>query len=189
MRKITISALIAVVTAGGAMADDKAALMAEGKALIMEFGGALKAELTGAIEAGGPINAIGVCNERAPEVAAALSSSSGWTVARSSHKVRNPGNAPDAYTAAAIEAFLARQEAGEKAADIASAEIVEENGRRVFRMVKAIPTGKLCLNCHGGDEVTPEVAARLTELYPEDTARGFAEGEMRGVFTLSKSLD
>ena len=123
------------------------------------------------------------------EIAEAVSQDTGWMISRSSHKLRNPKNAPDAYTAAAIEEFLARQNAGEAAADLAKAEIVEAEGGQVFRMVKAIPTGELCLNCHGGTEVKPEVVEALAELYPEDQARGFKVGEMRGVFTLQKPLN
>ena len=186
MRTILTSVALAAASAGAA---DKAELAAEGKGLIQEFGGALKAELMAAMQEGGPINAISVCNARAPEIAGALSSSSGWTVARSSHRLRNPGNAPDAYTKAAIEDFVAREAKGEKAEDMVRAEIVEEDGARVFRMVKAIPTARQCLACHGGDQVAPEVAAKLAELYPDDAARGFAEGQMRGVFTLAKPLE
>jgi hypothetical protein len=191
MRKmIAFAALVAMgLTAGAAMAQDKQALMAEGKALMQEIGGALKSELQAAIEEGGPVKAIEVCNLRAPEIAAAVSQDTGWTISRSSHKLRNPKNAPDAYTTAAIEEFLARQNAGEAAADLAKAEIVEAEGGKVFRMVKAIPTGELCLNCHGGTEVKAEVVEALAELYPEDQARGFKVGEMRGVFTLQKPLN
>ena len=70
-----------------------------------------------------------------------------------------------------------------------TAAIVKEDGQQVFRMVKAIETGAPCLACHGGDVVTPEVEARLSELYPEDQARGFTLGEMRVVFTLSRPLN
>ena len=72
---------------------------------------------------------------------------------------------------------------------MARAEIVEEDGHQVFRLVKAIPTGALCLNCHGGDKVQASVVEKLAEHYPGDQARGFAEGQMRGVFTLKKVLD
>ncbi|GKY88746.1 Tll0287-like domain-containing protein [Sinisalibacter aestuarii] len=170
-------------------ADDIDALTGEAGALIQSFSGTLQGELRAAIQAGGPVNAISVCNEKAPAIAAAASADSAWTIGRSSHKLRSPDNAPDAYTAAAIEDFVAREAAGEAAETLAKAEIVEENGTRVFRMVKAIPTGEACLNCHGGDEVKPDVVARLAELYPDDMARGFALGQMRGVFTLTKVLD
>jgi hypothetical protein len=169
--------------------DEMAALVEEAKGLMMSFGDKLKAELMAGVQAGGPVNAIGVCKDVAPEIAAASSESSGWSVGRSSHRLRNPNNAPDEFTAAAIADFVAREAAGEKADTLSAAAIVEEDGKRVFHIVKAIPTGDLCVNCHGGDNVTPEVVAALAQAYPDDQARGFSVGQMRGVFTLSKVLD
>lgn len=190
MKKAFAGIVGALLLAPGAQAEDKAAMAAQGKALIQEFAGSLQSELKAAMQAGGPVEAITVCNIRAPEITAAISEGSdGWEIARSSHKLRNPANAPDAYTEAAIQEFLARQAAGESAADLVKTEIVSEDGQKVFRMVKAIPTGDVCLNCHGGDQVTPAVEEALAEYYPEDQARGFKPGEMRGVFTLTKVLD
>lgn len=189
MKKLMMTgAVILCGLAGPAAAEDMEALINEAKGLIQEFGGALKSELMAGVEAGGPVNAISVCNERAPEIATAVSTD-GWTVGRSSHKLRNPENAADAFTAEAIAGFLTLQAAGESAETMAKAGITEENGQRVFHFVKAIPTGELCLGCHGGDNVKPEVAAKLAELYPDDQARGFTAGEMRGVFTLTKVLE
>ena len=69
MRKFLLLAGFVVASAvGTAAAEDKQALVAEGKALIKEFAGTLKGELMAAVEAGGPVNAIGVCNARAPEI-------------------------------------------------------------------------------------------------------------------------
>lgn len=190
MRFFVMTALAVLLVAGAAQAQDKTVLAEEGKALIQKFAGALKSELSSAIKSGGPVNAIDVCHERAPEIAASVSETSGgWTISRSSHKLRNPSNAPDAFTEAAIEDFLERQNQGEAAADLVKTEITEEGGQQVFRMVKAIPTGAVCLSCHGGAEVAPEVEEALARLYPEDAARGFKEGEMRGVFTLRKILE
>ena len=39
----------------------------------------------------------------------------------------------------------------------------------------------MCLNCHGKD-IDREVVARIDALYPEDRARGYAVGDLRGVF-------
>lgn len=190
MKNLIVSVLLTGgLIAGAANAADKAALVDEGKALMMQLGGTLKGELQAAVKENGPVHAIEICNLRAPAIAENVSNDSGWTVTRSSHKLRNPNNAPDAYTAVVIDEFLARQAAGEKAADMVKAEIVEENGQSVFRMVKAIPTGEACLGCHGGDQVKQPVVDRLAELYPQDQARGFSVGEMRGVFTLSKLLN
>ncbi len=189
MKKIIVATVALALSAGAGFAEDKAALVEEGKGLIMQFATALKGELMAAVAEKGAPHAISVCNLRAPEIASVMSDDSGWVIGRSSHKLRNPANEADAFTAATIEEFLARQEAGEKAADMAKAAIVEEDGKQVFRLVKAIPTGGLCLNCHGGDQVKPPVVAALAELYPDDQARDFTEGEMRGVFTLFKPLD
>ena len=168
--------------------DDIDALKSEAAGIVQSFAQELQGELLTAMKAGGPVNAISVCNEKAPAIAAASAAASGWSVARSSHKLRNPDNAPDPYTAAVIADFVAREEAGEVAKSLSQAEIVEEDGRQVFRFVKAIPTAQPCLNCHGGDDVKAEVVAKLAELYPDDAARGFSVDRMRGVFTLSKVL-
>ncbi len=190
MTKFLITTSLAVLIGTvSAQAQDISALKAEGKQVIMQLGGTLKKELKAAVKAEGAPHALQVCNERAPEITKQINMDSGWTISRSSHKLRNPANAPDAYTAAAIEEFLARQENGEPAKTMAKAEIVEQDGKKVFRMIKAIPTGKQCLACHGGAEVSEAIATRITELYPADKARNFKEGEMRGVFTLMKLLN
>jgi hypothetical protein len=170
------------------LAADSDALKAQAIARIRTFATTLVSELKGAIKAGGPVNAISVCNQEAPAIAANLSGEDGWQVARTSLKVRNPGNAPDSWEIAVLKRFEARKAAGEDPARLAYAEIVKQDGEKVFRFMSAIPTKKICLKCHGAN-LAPEVAARLDALYPEDRARGFKIGDIRGAFTLSKSLD
>ncbi len=53
--------------------------------------------------------------------------------------------------------------------------------------MKAVPTGKVCLSCHG-ETVAPEVEQKLAELYPDDKARGYKEGDIRGAFVVVKPL-
>lgn len=190
MNRGFVAVAVALGWIGGAVqAADQAALAEEAKGLMQKFGGALKEELQAAMKDGGPMNAIAVCNEKAPEIAESVPGDSGWIVGRSSHKLRNPENAADDFTAAAIQEFLERQEAGEAAEQLVKAEVVQEEDGMAFRLVKAIPTGEMCLNCHGGDDVAPEIVDKLAELYPEDQARGFTTGEMRGVFTLKKMVE
>ena len=136
---------------------------------------------------GGPVHTIQVCNNVAPQLAEAHSQMSGWRVARTSLKVRNPENAPDAWETAVLNEFESRKAAGEDPMKLVKAEVVEENGRQVFRMMKAIPTAEVCTKCHGA-EIAEPVAAKLDELYPEDQARGFNVGDLRGAFTLKKPL-
>lgn len=182
-----VAALLAAATPALAAEPDTQALVDEAKGVMKQFGGALKGELQTAMKAGGPVAAIEVCNTRAMPLAEKVSAESGWDVARSSHKLRNPANAPDAFEQAIIDDFLARQAKGEKAADMAVAKVVDGADGKEFRFVKAIGTEEVCLTCHGS-EIPAEVDAKLSALYPQDTARGFSAGEMRGVFTLRKKL-
>ncbi len=186
--KAVVFASILLLLGGPVLADEKQALAQEGKQVIGAFAGALKKELVGAMKTGGPRHAITVCNVKAPAIASQVSLDTGWMVARSSHKLRNSNNKSDDFTRSAIEEFLKRQASGEKAVDMAKVGIIEEDGKKVFRMVKAIPTGEVCLNCHGAGEVKSDTEEALAALYPDDQARGFKVGEMRGVFTLQKVL-
>jgi len=66
---------------------------------------------------------------------------------------------------------------------------VSEGGQQVYRFMKALPTQKLCLQCHGTpDTINAEVQAKLKELYPEDKAVGYGVNQIRGAMTLKKPL-
>lgn len=178
---------LALLLAVPASAQDTAALKAEGAALIKEYADTMGAALKGAIDRDGPMGAIAVCNEAAPRIAAELGAKSGWTVRRTALKVRNPAAAASPYERAVLEDFQARLAGGGDIATLARAEIVEEDGGKVFHLVKAIPTAELCLTCHGG-AVKPEIKAKVDSLYPADAATGFKLGDLRGAFSFSKRM-
>jgi cytochrome c553 len=179
------AALLALVSPTRAESPPAPELKAQAAALVKDYAGQLKTALTSAIEAKGPEGALEVCNKQAPVIAAEISQKSGWSVGRTSLKPR--ASAPDAYERGVMDAFEARIAKGEKAADLVSAEVLDENGQKVFRFVKAIPTAKMCLTCHG-ENIAPELKQKISALYPQDQATGFREGDMRGVFTLKKIL-
>jgi hypothetical protein len=54
--------------------------------------------------------------------------------------------------------------------------------------MKAIPTGGLCLQCHG-KALAPPVAEKLAELYPGDKATGYEQGDLRGAFVITRQLN
>lgn len=159
------------------------------RAVVKQFFGALKSELIAGIKAGGPVHAISVCNEQAPEIADQVSVENGWKVARTSLRTRNPINEPDNWERSVLESFETRKAAGEDPADMEHFSFAEVDGERVFRYMKAIPTAKKpCLACHG-ENVSPEVDAILAELYPEDTAQNYKPGDIRGAFTITQPMD
>ena len=171
---------------GSLYAGDVPALKAEGKGVIKGFFKELKGELMKAKKAGGPVTAVKACNDKAPGIAK-NASKNGWEVARTSLKLRNADNAPDDWEMKVLKQFEVRKAKGEDPKKIAYAEIVNVNGKRTFRMMKAIPTGELCVTCHGA-KVKPEIINTLNKFYPNDKATGFKVGDLRGAFTLKKAL-
>lgn len=142
---------------------------ARGAALLAPFKANLKNELVTSMQSGVD-DAIAACNTAAPAIAASLSVD-GVRMGRSSHRLRNPDNAAPAWVAPVIDDYLEGQP------QPVSVEL--DGGRHGY--AEPIMTQPLCLTCHG-QELHPEVAAKIAELYPEDEAAGFAAGDLRGVF-------
>ncbi len=140
-----------------------------GAALLVPFKTKLKYELVTSMQAGVD-EAIDACSTAAPGIAASLSVD-GVVMGRSSHKLRNPANAAPDWVALWFDSYLAGQ------SQPVSVEL--ENGRHGY--VEPIVMQPLCLTCHGQD-LQPDVAEKLAQLYPEDQATGFAAGDFRGVF-------
>lgn len=171
-----------------AMADE-AQLLDQARKVAMSIPPKLLDVLNAEIKAGGPENAIGVCRERAPKMAAAASAESGWNIRRVSLKNRNPKAVPDAWERVQLEDFDKRLAAGEKPTAIEKGEVVVEGDGKVFRYMKALPTQDVCLQCHGTeDRIPPAVKAKLKELYPDDKAVGYGSAEIRGAITLKRPL-
>ncbi len=157
----------------------------EAQAAISAFAAALKAELTSAMQQGGPLKAIEVCHTNARTVSENVSAEKGLQLSRVSLRNRNPQNAPENWQIPILESFEQRRVAGENPNALDWSEIVEVNGISRFRYVKAIPTGGMCLQCHG-TRISPEVSTALQSLYPEDKATGFSEGDIRGAFVVTQ---
>lgn len=142
-----------------------------------KLGIALKKELGDAMAEGGPVAALDVCSTRATAITAELREETGLELGRVSAQWRNPDNAPDETEAAVLGVFEADPAHGDTLLTLASGELL---------YMKPIRVGSpLCLRCHGPeDQLAPEIAGKLAELYPDDRATGFGEGDLRGAFTV-----
>ena len=89
----------------------------------------LLAVLNEEIAKSGPEGAIGVCRDKAPQLAKAASDETGWSIRRVSLRNRNPRAVPDAWERAALEDFDRRAASGESATTLEKAEIVTEGGK------------------------------------------------------------
>ena len=186
-RLLTVITLSLATLIPDSYAADYAAEITASRETVKEFMQTLKKELLASMQEGGPINAVSVCNLTAPAIANTYSIRNGWDVGRTSLKLRNPDNAPDAWERSTLDSFEERKRAGEDPMKMEHYEVVRQDGASELRYMKAIPTGQLCLACHG-EQIDLNVKTRLEKLYPHDQALGYKEGDLRGAFTIRQPL-
>ncbi len=163
--------------------------VASSRASIKELAQNLKGYLQAGLESSVPAEEkILMCKSGALEATSLIEEEKGFRVRRTSLRVRNPDNTPDAWESKVLEQFQVRRESGDKIADLDHAEIMDNGQTRQFRYMKAIPVGKVCVICHG-KAIDPELIFWLDKIYPGDRARGFAVGEIRGAFTVTQGID
>ena len=161
--------------------------IADAKRAIKDFAGSLQAVLKTTMQAGGPVAAIGVCNTQATPISRRVAAEHGMALSRVSLRNRNPANAPNDWQTLVLEDFEKQYAAGKDITTLAWSETVQSGGGQEFRFMKAIPTGAVCLNCHGTN-ISADVSGVLADLYPEDKATGFSEGDIRGAFVVTRKI-
>ena len=132
--------------------------------------GALAGELQAALGEGTPVEAISVCKQAAPRIAAEVSTAQGIAIGRTSQRLRNPENQPPTWAAA----YVAGDAEGQAC-------FVGPDGE--LGVLLPIRTMALCATCHGAAEALDAgVAAAIAAQYPADRAVGYGEGDLRGWF-------
>jgi hypothetical protein len=132
--------------------------------------GRLMERLQGVMQSDGPVAAIAVCQQAAPQLAAEVASQTGVAIGRTSLKLRNAANQPPVWAGP----LMAAGEPGPWASQ-------HSDGRLGVLLPIKLQAG--CLMCHGTPgEIPPMVAEAIAERYPDDRAIGFAEGDLRGWF-------
>jgi RND family efflux transporter MFP subunit len=133
----------------------------------------LRKALQDAMASGGPMSAIDVCRERAPTLASE-SSTPTIRLGRTSHRVRNPENAPKPWMRPLLDQF-------QKMSRDSSAFRVVRLTNDSVGYVEPIYIEPLCTVCHG-TAVEESLLRHIREAYPEDEAIGFETGDLRGLF-------
>ena len=162
--------------------------IAQAKEIISVFASTLKSELEAGVKLGGPVKALEICNTKASQIGEKIATAEGMQVSRVSLKNRSPANAPNTWQETVLENFATREAAGVDPVAMEFSEIVEHQGHKEFRSIKAIPTGGVCLACHG-ENLAKDVQETITTLYPDDKATGFKSGDIRGAFVVTKVMD
>ena len=115
----------------------------------------LMSELVLALQDGGAEMAIGVCSRKAPVIAAAQSVS-GTRMGRTSHRLRNPVNAPAPW----VEPILAAYADGSETRPWVAVPLPDDR----FGYVEPIRIMQPCLQCHGA-QIDPVVRERIATLF------------------------
>jgi cytochrome c551/c552 len=129
---------------------------------------ALSGRLVAAMQEGGPAAAIDVCRSEAAAISERVAGEQGVRIGRTSHRLRNPENAPPAWAKEAVA-----EQAGE------NAWFVHADGRLAGLL--PIRLQNACVGCHGDADAMPgPVREAIAAAYPDDEATGFAAGDLRG---------
>ena len=148
----------------------------------------LKQELSGAMQSGGPVAAVQTCNLKAQEITHALNN--GISIKRTSLKLRNSKNAPDAWETQILNSFEEKLAEGTPIDQLTHSETIKTASGNTFRMMRAIPTQGLCLSCHGDKQtMSNELVSILEEAYPNDQATDYQVGQIRGAFSVTQNIE
>lgn len=105
---------------------------------------------------------------------------------RTSLKLRDPANAPDAADQLALQHVQSALAAGNAPPKLLVQRIEPAGGPAEWRVYKPVGVLKQCLGCHGSSDTIPAaVGAELARRYPDDKATGYAQGEWRGLLRVT----
>lgn len=163
--------------------DDREKLQAwldRGEAMVQVAFDSLRTRLSAAIAKGGAPYAVAYCQVSADDILASARSGR-EDIRRTSLKYRNPDNAANEQERMVLKGMQKEILAGREA----SAQLLVQNGQAHY--YQPILVQALCLNCHGHVEsdISAETLERIDSLYPEDRARGYAVGDLRGMWHIA----
>lgn len=157
--------------------------MVWGDSITQEAQVQLIAQLQQAIASNGPAGAIDFCKVNALPILQTVESKYTVTLRRASVQPRNPADTPNAEELPLLEAYAYNAEN-----NISSDPSIQkiEQGEVLLYTKPILLTNALCLSCHGDPkkDIAPETSAKLKELYPQDSATGYAIGDLRGMWAL-----
>ncbi len=181
--------LLLIACASSTSAEEKATYTEDARKAVGTLLKTMQAELKADLGSMGPAGAIGVCQTKAPKIAAGIAQEYGVSLRRVTTKNRNPKSVPDAWEADVLKKFEARLAQGDKPDSLEYSEVVKADGKQTFRYMKGLVIQPPCMLCHGPVEtLSDDVKAKLAADYPNDQATGYSIGQLRGAVTLKRPL-
>ncbi|MBA4055102.1 MAG: hypothetical protein C0490_10345 [Marivirga sp.] len=138
----------------------------------------LRNSLLSTISSNGVDGAISFCNENAYPITGIYADS--VVIRRTSLRVRNPNNKPDSLELLTLNDM----EGLMRSSKMPPARVVRQHSRGEIHYFKPIILRAMCMNCHGtpGVQIQNLTQTKIKQLYPDDQAVNFKEGDLRGVW-------
>jgi len=161
--------------------EEKSAVIEKGRSIAMATFATLSAQLQQAMKEGGAAEAIRYCNLNANTLVDSLSRTHYASIRRTSLKVRNPANKPNTDERKVLDAYAAMAASGSELKPLV--ELLDQN---TVSFYAPISVNAFCLQCHGkvGESLKSEDYAVIKQHYPQDEATGYAEGDLRGMWSI-----
>ena len=137
--------------------------------------------LMGTIQKKGVIPALEFCNIKAIPLTDSMATVHNAIINRVTDKPRNPENNASILESEYLEIFKKQVASGNEVKPI-----LNTQGNEV-QFYYPIITNTLCLQCHGkpNEEIKPLTLKKINDLYPNDEATGYAENEVRGMWSIN----
>ena len=170
-------------------AQEEAALLADTRKTALPVLPKVVQAMQTAVSEQGPVGAISVCKEKAPQLLQDMRRQTGWIIRRVSLKTRNPATGtPDAWETRQLAGFNIQVANGAKQLEVGEV-VTAPDGKRSYRYMKALPVVEVCLSCHGDvDSLSADLKTALARDYPHDRATGYATGQVRGALSVIRPL-
>lgn len=169
--------------------DDPAATQVRqlGERTIDQVGNAMIMEVRRVLAKSSPALAIGMLHLKDYKLPVAPPGQPAVTaLRRTSLRVRNPANAPDAADQAALDLIMKQLQNGDDVARVLVQRITLPGQPSEWRVYRPLAALHQCLECHGKESVlAPGVADTLKVFYPADKAVDYKPGEWRGLIRVT----
>lgn len=167
---------------GKTVADETATQTPEeiGLKYALETKKVLGKNLMEALQSKGAVHALEFCNTKAIPLTDSMSNVFNADIRRVSDKPRNPDNQANPEELAQIELFKKQVAEGKEPTPV----VMKKGG--IAHFYYPITTNSMCLQCHGKKpDFQPGLVEKINALYPGDKATGYAENEVRGIWSIT----
>ncbi len=163
-------------------------IMNLGDKISMDLIKTLQTELKKNMKDGGPLAAIAMCNTQATPLEEKIAAKYNVKIKRISQNYRSKDNKPSLHEDQLLSSIDYHYQATGELKAFTNMHKIDDKDYIFY--YKPMKVKKACLNCHGDISNMKEgVASKLKELYPEDMAVNYKEGDFRGLISIRFELN